>query len=165
MPTRGIENFFLVKLRHVTEKHFFIQNRMLCYILFSIVNKEIGKKVHFGHNKDHFCSSIFILTINFPKNGYFSKNKKPLYSHFSGKTKSFTQKIWQKKVLQENIPKVSDIIPRCDCRHSQRLTCNQHKQRGSDKRAATSELPNPIDVPPPSVGKGNNPSFPAYSFC
>ena len=104
MPTQEIETFFLVKLRHVTGKCFFIQNRMLCSILFSIVNKEIGKKVHFCHNKDHFCNSFFILTTNLAKNWYFSENKKPLYSHFSGKTKSFTQKIQQKKVLQENIP-------------------------------------------------------------
>ena len=58
---------------------------MLCSILFSIVNKEIGKKVCFHHNKDNICSSFFILTTNLAKNGYFSENKKPLYSHFSGK--------------------------------------------------------------------------------
>ena len=52
-------------------------------------NKEMGKKVGFHHNKDNFCSSFFILTTNLAKNRYF-KNKKSLYSHFSGKTKSFT---------------------------------------------------------------------------
>ena len=55
--------------------------------------KEIGKKVHFHHNKDSFCSNIFILTSNFTTSGYFSENKKPLYSHSSGKTESFTRKI------------------------------------------------------------------------
>ena len=98
----GITNCFLVKLRHMTGKCFFIQNRMVCSILFSIVNKEMGKKVHFHHNKDHFCSCFFILTTNLAKNEYFSENKKPLYSHFSGETKSFTQKMWKKKVLQED---------------------------------------------------------------
>ena len=44
------------------------------------MNKEIGKKVHFCHNKDHFCSCFFILTTNLAKNGYFSENKKPLYT-------------------------------------------------------------------------------------
>ena len=106
IPHAGIKNCFLVKLRHVTGKCFFIQNRMLCSILFSIVNEEIGKKVHFHHNKDNFCSSFVILTTNFAKNGYFSENKKPLYSHFSDETKSFTQKIQQKKILQEDIPEV-----------------------------------------------------------
>ena len=106
IPCVGIKNCFLVKLRHVTGKCFFIQNRMLCSILFSIVNKEMGKKVHFHHNKDHFCSSFFILTTNFAKSGYISEHTTPLYSHFSGKTKSFTQKIQQKKVLQEDIPEV-----------------------------------------------------------
>ena len=78
------------KLRHVTRKRFCIENRMLCSILFSIVSTEIGKKVRFRHNKDNFCSSFFIVPTNLAKNGYFSENKKPLYSHFSGKTKSFT---------------------------------------------------------------------------
>ena len=74
---------------------------MLYSILLSIVNKEIGKQVHFCHNKDHFCSSFFILTTNFAKNGYFSENKKPLYSHFSGKTKSFTENIVEKSFTGE----------------------------------------------------------------
>ena len=34
-----------------------------------------------------FAAAFFILTTNFAKNGYFSENKKCLYSHFSGKTK------------------------------------------------------------------------------
>ena len=48
---------------------------MLCSILFSIVNKEIGKKVRFRHNKDNFCSSIFILTTNLAKMGTFIRTK------------------------------------------------------------------------------------------
>ena len=59
----GIKNCFLAKLRHVTGKHFFIYNRMLCFILFSNVNKETGKKVHFRHNKDHFSSCFFYFTV------------------------------------------------------------------------------------------------------
>ena len=107
IPFVSIKNYFLVKLRHVTGKRFGIENRMLCSILFSIVSTEIGKKVCFRHNKDNFCSSFFILTTNLAKNGYFSENKKSLYSHFSGKTKSFKQKIQQKMVLQEDIPEVT----------------------------------------------------------
>ena len=53
-------------------------NAMLCSTLFSIVNKEIGKKVHFHHNKDHFCSSFFILTTNFAKNGTLVRTKTSL---------------------------------------------------------------------------------------
>ena len=90
MPMWEIENFFLVKLKHVTGKCFFIWNRMLCSISLSIVNKEMGKKVHFHHNKDHCCSCFFILTTNFVKSGYFSEDKQPLYSHLFSKTKSFT---------------------------------------------------------------------------
>ena len=74
----------IVKLRHVTE------NTSLSRIECCALYKEIGKKVHFHHNKDNFCSSFFILTTNFTKSGYFSENTKPLYSHFPGKTKSFT---------------------------------------------------------------------------
>ena len=87
MPARGIENFFLVRLGHVARKCFF--DGMLCSILLSIVNKETGKKVRFRH-KDHFCICIFILTTNLARNGYFSENTKHFFSHFSGKTKSFT---------------------------------------------------------------------------
>ena len=53
-------------------------------------SKEMGKKVCFHYNKEHGCICFFILTTNLAKNGYFCENKKHLYSHFSGKTRSFT---------------------------------------------------------------------------
>ena len=59
---------------------------------------------YFRHNKD-FCSSFFILTTNFVESGYFSENTKPLslvklnHSH---------RKYSRKKVLQEDIPEVSN---------------------------------------------------------
>ena len=58
IPHAGIKNCFLVKLRHVTGKHFCIENRMLCSILFSIVNTEIGKKVHFLTIKIIFAAAF-----------------------------------------------------------------------------------------------------------
>ena len=103
----GIKNCFLVKLRHVTGKCLFIKNRMLCSILFSIVNKKTGKKVHFCHNKDHFCSCFFILTTSFARSGYFSENTKPLYSHFSGKLNHSHRKYSRKKFYRR-------IFLKCD---------------------------------------------------
>ena len=49
---------------------------MLCFMLFFIVNEEMGEKLHFHHNKDHFGSCLFILTRNFTKNSFFGQDKK-----------------------------------------------------------------------------------------
>ena len=82
---------------------------MLCSILFSIVYKEIGKQVHFRHNKDHFCRCFRILTTSFAKNGYFSENKKPLYS---AKLNHLHRKYSRKKFYRRmDIPEVSGWLP------------------------------------------------------
>ena len=65
-------------------------------MLFSIVKKAIGKKVHFCHNKDQFCSCFFILTTNFAKNGYLYENKKLLYLWYIHIEKKFYRRIFLK---------------------------------------------------------------------
>ena len=97
---------------------------MLCSILFSIVNKEIGKKVHFCHNKDNFCSSFFILTTSFAKNGYFSENKnlfiaislvKLNHSHRKYSRKKFYRRIFLKCRLHPNSTTTRDkTVTFCD---------------------------------------------------
>ena len=63
-------------------------------------------KSYFGHNRCPFCSGFFILTTNFPKNGYLSKNNNSLYIHFFEKK----IEIIVEKKLQENIPEVI-VVP------------------------------------------------------
>ena len=44
MPVQAIENFCLVKLGHMAGKCCPTWNRMLCFMLFFIVNEQMGKK-------------------------------------------------------------------------------------------------------------------------
>ena len=59
---------------------------MECYVLYFIiiiVNEEMSEKLHFHHNKDHFCSCLFISTRNFTKYGFFGQDKKKLFLSLS----------------------------------------------------------------------------------
>ena len=72
----------------------------------SILSTKADTISYFGYNKCPFCNGFFILTTNFPKNGYLSEKNNSLYIHF------FEKKIENivEKRLQENIPEVI-VVP------------------------------------------------------
>ena len=71
----GIKKFFSSQTKVYDWKVLLgIQCCVLC--CFFIVNEEMGEKLHFYHNKDHFGSCLFILTRNFTKNSFFGQDKK-----------------------------------------------------------------------------------------
>ena len=81
----SIKNCFLVKLRHVTGKCFFIWNRMLCSILW--IKKQVKMSI-FVTMRVIFAVAFFFWLQILLKMGTLVRTKN-LYSHFFGKTKAF----------------------------------------------------------------------------
>ena len=77
---------------------FFSWNEMLCSILLSIVNKEMGKKVRFRHNKDHFPQiSLKMGTLVRTKNVFIAISLVKLnHSHRKYSRKKFYRRIFLK---------------------------------------------------------------------